>query len=88
MPLAALPLLTVNEQARSGRLPTQDLVEVLKWPTCVGEARRVVLDILGQRYQRHFANQWEFVRFAQEQHLDLDFTSPPRRPTLPSPPGK
>ena len=46
----------------------------------VGEARRVVLDHLGNRYHRTFADVWEFVRFAKEQNLDLDFTSPPRRP--------
>jgi hypothetical protein len=31
------------------------------------------------RYGRTFASHWEFVRFAQEQHLDLDLTSPPKR---------
>ncbi len=52
----------------------------LKLPTCIGPARRVVLDQLGNRYRRRFADAWQFVRFAQEQHLDLDFTSPPQRP--------
>lgn len=47
---------------------------------CVGPARRVVLDQLGNRYYRRFADAWEFVRFAHEQHLDLDFTTPPQRP--------
>jgi hypothetical protein len=62
-------------------LPTQELVELLKHPQCVGEARRAVLDHLGTRYGRHFADQWEFVRFAEEQNLGLAFTTPPRRPT-------
>jgi hypothetical protein len=35
---------------------------------------------LGNRYGRSFANHWEFVRFAKEQHHDLDFTTPPKRP--------
>jgi hypothetical protein len=48
-------------------------------PTCFGEARKVVLKHLGNRYGRVFANHWEFVRYAQEQHLDLDLTSPPKR---------
>jgi hypothetical protein len=39
-----------------------------------------VLDALGTRYQRRFADHWEFVRFAEEQKLGLDFTSPPQRP--------
>jgi hypothetical protein len=62
------------------RLSTQQLVELLKMPTCFGEARRVVLDHLGNRYRRRFADVWEFVRYAQEQRLDLDFTNPPKRP--------
>jgi hypothetical protein len=62
------------------RLSTQQLVELLKMPTCVGAGRRVVLDHLGNRFRRPFADVWEFVRFAQEQRLDLDFTSPPRHP--------
>lgn len=62
------------------RLSTQDLVELLKMPTCIGAARRVVLDHLGNRYGRRFANHWAFVRFAREQKLNLDFTTPPKRP--------
>jgi tRNA A-37 threonylcarbamoyl transferase component Bud32 len=65
------------------RLSPQDLVELLKMPTCFGKARMVVLQHLGNRYGRTFANHWEFVRFAQEQHLDLDLTSPPKRPKRP-----
>ena len=62
------------------RLSTQQLVELLKHPLCVDQARRVVLDLLGTRYGRIFADHWEFVRFAQQQNLGLDFTTPPRRP--------
>ncbi len=62
------------------RLTTQELVDLLKMPTCFGAARRVVLDHLGNRYGRRFVNHWAFVRFATEQELDLDFTTPPRRP--------
>jgi serine/threonine protein kinase len=61
-------------------LPAEMLVELLKHPLCVREARRAVLDALGTRYHRHFADQWDFVRFAQEQQLGLDFTSPPHKP--------
>jgi hypothetical protein len=62
------------------RLSTQDLVELLKMPTCFGKARQVVLKHLGNRYGRRFANHWEFVRFAKANRLDLDFTTPPKRP--------
>jgi hypothetical protein len=34
-------------------------------------------------YGRTFANHWEFIRFAKEQHLDLHFTTPPKRPARP-----
>jgi len=62
------------------RLTTQELVDLLKMPTCVGAVRRVVLDHLGNRYGRRFVNHWAFVRFATEQKLNLDFTTPPQRP--------
>jgi hypothetical protein len=64
------------------RLTTQQLVDLLKHPLCVDQARRVVLEQLENRYRRPFANHWEFVRFATDQRLGLDFTTPPRRPEL------
>jgi hypothetical protein len=82
-PVPSLPALPVASEPLPCRLSTQDLVELLKMPTCFGEARKVVLKHLGNRYGRTFANHWEFVRFAQKQHLDLDFKSPPKRPARP-----
>ena len=32
------------------------------------------------RVRVHFADAWEFVGFAKEQKLDLDFNTPPQRP--------
>jgi serine/threonine protein kinase len=64
------------------RLATPELVELLKHPTCLGPARRVILDQLENRYQHKFADHWAFVRFAKKQKLDLDFTSPPKRRVL------
>src|SRR5262249_17817247 len=63
-------------------LPGQTLVDLLKLPLCVGEARRVVLDALGRRYQRRFADQWDFVRFATEQKLDLDLSQSTRMESI------
>jgi len=63
------------------RLTTQELVDLLKMPTCYGAVRRVVLARLGNIHGRRFANHWEFVRFLHEQNLSLDFTTPPRRPS-------
>jgi hypothetical protein len=82
-PVHALPALPAVGEPLPCRLSTPDLVELLKMPTCYGEARKVVLKHLGNRYVRPFANHWEFVRFAQEQHLALDLLSPPKRPKRP-----
>ena len=53
------------------------------WWTCsssrsASASRRAILDHLEHRYQRPFADQWDFVRFAEEQKLGFDFTSPPK----------
>jgi hypothetical protein len=61
------------------RLSTQDLVELLKMPTVFGEARMVILEHLGNRYHRTFNTHWQFVRYAKEHNLNLDFTTPPQR---------
>jgi hypothetical protein len=90
-------------------LPAQVLVDLLKHPCCVGNARgaevdrrpssvgrilwpaqavneprpfprRIVLDQLQRHYNRVFADQWDFVRFATEQRLDLDLARPPKGP--------
>jgi hypothetical protein len=85
-PARSLPLLLVATEPLPHRLSTQDLVELLKMPTCVGEVRRVILDHLGNRYGRRFETHWDFVRYAQQQGLDLDFTTPPKRPDRRLPP--
>jgi hypothetical protein len=61
-----------------GRLETAGLVELLKQPLTVGKTRRLVLDELGNRYQRRFADQWVFVRFAKEQNLGFELAGPPQ----------
>ena len=82
--LTALGLLLPAAEPPDCLLSSQQLVELLKMPPFVGVARRAVLDLLGNRYHRTFADQWEFVRYAKEQHLDLDFTTPPQRPEVAS----
>jgi len=62
------------------RLTTQELVDLLKMPTCFGRARRVVLDQLGNLHGRRFANHWEFVHFALENQFPIDLTTAPQRP--------
>jgi hypothetical protein len=38
------------------------------------------------RYGGRFDTHWDFVRYAQQQGLDLDFTTPPKRPDRKLPP--
>jgi hypothetical protein len=64
-------------------LPAQLLVDLLKQPLCVGEARRVVLEQLGRHYNRPFADQWEFVDYVRNNKLPLNLTTPPQRPGQP-----
>jgi hypothetical protein len=79
-PLAALPFLVRAAEPPACRLSAQQLVELLKLPGCVGAARRVVLDQLGNRYKRRFGDLWEFVGWAQENEPGLDLLTPPQRP--------
>jgi hypothetical protein len=80
-------LLILAWQPLPCRFSTQELVELLKQPLCIGQARRVILDQLENRYGRQFADHWEFVRYAQEQNLGLDFSSPPKRFAMPGQSG-
>jgi hypothetical protein len=77
-PLTALAPLLRAAELPPGRLSPQQLIDLLKLPACAGGYRRVVLDQLGNRYGRRFADQAELERFAKERKLDLDFTTPPR----------
>ena len=78
--LPALVLLQSVAEPFPRPLSNQELVELLKQPFSVGPARRAILDQLGHRYQRPFADQSDFVRFAEEQKLGLDFSRRPQRP--------
>jgi hypothetical protein len=85
-PAPGLPLPLAAAEPLPCRLTTPDLVELLQMPTCAGPVRRIVLDQLGNRYGRRFGTHWDFVRYAREQGLDLDFTTPPVRPVRKLPP--
>jgi hypothetical protein len=76
-PLAAPVVLRTVREPWPGRLSPQELVELLKHPTCLGPARRIVLDQLESHYKHAFADHWAFVRYAQEQKLGLDLSTPP-----------
>jgi hypothetical protein len=55
------------------------MVDLFKMLTSFGKAPKVVFEHLRNLYSRTFANHWEFVRYAKEQQLHLDFTTPPMR---------
>jgi hypothetical protein len=78
--LPGLTTLVQASQPLPSRLSTQQMVDLLKMPTCVGPARIVVLEMLGQRYHRAFADQWEFVEYAEKHLPEIDLKSPPKRP--------
>jgi hypothetical protein len=78
-PLLAPTALVLTMGPLPCHLSTQELVDLLKSPFCVDQARRVVLEQLERRYRRTFADHWAFVRFAEQQGLGLDCTTPPRR---------
>jgi len=65
--------------ARSEPLPDAALVALLKHPLCVGPARRGVLGELSRRHRRPFADQWDFVRYAEAARLPVDLAGPWRR---------
>jgi hypothetical protein len=58
------------------QLDQPGLVNLLKNPICVGPARQVVLQELGQRAGRSFATVWEFVAWAEQHAPGLDLRSP------------
>jgi hypothetical protein len=67
------------------KLRTEDLTEILKWPFCVGESRRIVLAELEARLKEKKASVvfggdvWKFVEQAPALGIE-DLESPPKRP--------
>ncbi len=43
-------------------------------------------DQFGNRYGRRFDTHWDFVRYAREKRMNLDFTTTPQRPDRKLPP--
>jgi hypothetical protein len=68
----------------AAKLSDKDLIEILKTPLCVGEARTIILKELTKKLkpQHPFTTDWEFVDWVQENRKDLepDLVRPPVRP--------
>jgi hypothetical protein len=62
----------------ASRFTTQGLVDLLKQPTCVGEARSIVLRELGRQQNHSFKDLWELVDWLREHEPQIDLASPPR----------
>lgn len=63
-----------------GNRNPQQLIDLMKWPTCVGEVRAPLLAKLEQQTGQKFeGNVWKMVEWAQANGYDV--TSPPRRPS-------
>jgi hypothetical protein len=77
LPMTGLAALALVKNPPPCRLSTEQLVDLLKDPLCVGEARRIILNQLEIRYQREFPEHWAFVRYAQNE-LHIDPKGPPR----------
>jgi hypothetical protein len=59
-------------------LSLEQMVEMLRQPTCVGTAREVLLAELGRRKGRTFTDLWQLVEYLQDnaRHIDLDAPAP------------
>jgi hypothetical protein len=66
------------------KLSSRDLIEVLKTPLCVGEARTLVLQELTKQLnpKQPFVAVWDLVDWIKENRKDLepDLSRPPVRP--------
>jgi serine/threonine protein kinase len=60
-------------------LTKQDLIDLLKRPSCVGRARQVVVRELAKRTGQPFAGVWDVVEWARLHEPQLDLASPPRK---------
>jgi hypothetical protein len=56
-----------------------ELVELLKHPGCVGQARAVVLQKMGEKFDRRFSDVWELVDWLAVNAPEIDAASPPVR---------
>jgi hypothetical protein len=57
-------------------LGTQQIVEALKQPSCVGTTRAALLRHLGERYRRSFSDVWELIDYLKQHEPNLDLDSP------------
>jgi serine/threonine-protein kinase len=76
---AELHNLAVLLEVLGDKLNNQGLIETLKTPLCVGQAREAILTILRRRAKQPLATVWDVAAWARENEPSLDLRSPPRR---------
>jgi serine/threonine protein kinase len=62
------------------RLDRDQLIDLLKQPTCVGAANEIVLRQLSERMKQPFATTWDLVAYLEKNEPGIDLPAPPRRP--------
>ena len=77
---AGLAALGEASRPLPGRFSEQQLVDLLKLPTCQRAGRRVLVEQLGRQCGRRFTDVWDFVAWARMHRPDLNLTSPPQPP--------
>jgi hypothetical protein len=81
----ALKSLSMALKAVPGEIALATLVNLAKYPTCVGKFRTAVLEIIERQNQpaKFGGDIWRMVEWAEKNHPELDLKSPPRRPVTP-----
>ncbi|MCH7725638.1 MAG: hypothetical protein IH991_04030, partial [Planctomycetes bacterium] len=69
-------------RALAKRLTAAELIEFLKWPTCIGWQRGVIVEELASKrhFDQDFADVWELVDWVKKNKKELDLLTPPKRP--------
>jgi hypothetical protein len=82
-PWAIAPLVRVAAPLIA-KLPTPELVNLLKQPSTVGAASQAVLTELGKRENHHFVDLWDAATWVHDHYPTLPLATPPQRvPKLP-----
>jgi hypothetical protein len=61
-------------------LDPQEMVDLLKQPTCVGAAQEVILSRLGEEKNQKFATLWDLVEWVEAHDPSIDLRTPPHWP--------
>jgi hypothetical protein len=71
-------------RALTERLDRQGFVNLLKHPTCVREARGIILRACERQTKQQFADVWQLIDWLAVNDAGVDVLSPPRAPAPPS----